>query len=54
MGKQGSSKKHDVHKSVNFEFPRKAMEWVIDPSIFQDLKTHGNTKDGYPLDSSDP
>lgn len=44
MGKQGSLKKRGVHESVNFEFLRKAMEWVIDPSIFQDLKTHGNIK----------
>ena len=44
MGKQGGFRKHDVHDSVNLEFLRKAMEWVIDPSIFQDLKTHGNTK----------
>lgn len=44
MGKRGKARKHDVHDSVNLDFLRKAMEWVIDPGIFQDLRTHGNTK----------
>jgi hypothetical protein len=43
MARQGSSKKKDVQDKVNLDFLRKAMEWVVDQSIFQDLKKHGNT-----------
>ncbi len=32
-----------VRDAVHLDFLRKAMEWAIDASIFQDMKTHGNT-----------
>jgi hypothetical protein len=41
MAKQGSSKRGGK-QSVNLDFVRKAMEWVFDGNIFQDLKKHGN------------
>lgn len=44
MAQQGSAKKKVVRDAVNLDFLRKAMEWVVNQSIFQDLKTHGNTK----------
>ena len=44
MAQQGSSKKKAVRNIVHLDFLRNAMEWVVDQSIFQDLKTHGNTK----------
>ena len=42
MAQQGSSSKRSVKESVHLDFLRKAMEWVVDQSIFQNLKTHGN------------
>ena len=42
MVQQGSSRKKVVD-AVHLDFLRKAMEWVVDASIFQDLRTHGNT-----------
>jgi hypothetical protein len=42
MAQQGSSRKRSVKESVHLDFLRKAMEWVVDQSIFQNLKTHGN------------
>ncbi len=44
MTKQRSSRKQGIQKSVHLDFLREAMQWVIDPSIFQNIKTHGNTK----------
>ena len=42
MSQQGSSRKRCVNESVHLDFLRKAMEWCVDQSIFQNLKTHGN------------
>lgn len=42
MAQQGSSRKRSGKESVHLDFLRKAMEWVVDQSIFQNLKTHGN------------
>ena len=42
MAQHGSSRKKADRDVVHLDFLRKAMEWVIDGSIFQDLKTHGN------------
>jgi hypothetical protein len=42
MARQGSSRKKCVRDTVHLDFLRKAMNWVVDASIFQDLKTHGN------------
>ena len=42
MAQQGSSRKRCVRESVHLDFLRKAMEWVVDQGIFQNLKTHGN------------
>ena len=44
MAQQGSSRKKADRDVVHLDFLRKAMEWVIDESIFKDLKKHGNTK----------
>src|SRR3972149_2064981 len=44
MVQQGSSRKKVVRDTVHLDFLRKAMEWVVDERIFQDVKTHGNTK----------
>lgn len=44
MAKHGSSKRNNGQPLVHLDFLRKAMEWVIDQSIFDNLKTHGNTK----------
>ncbi|MCD4727618.1 MAG: transposase [Pirellulales bacterium] len=44
MVQQGSTRKKAVRDTVHLDFPRKAMEWVIDASIFEDIETHGNTK----------
>jgi hypothetical protein len=44
MAQQGSSRKKVVRDTVHLDFLRKAMEWVVDASIFEDMKTHGNTK----------
>ena len=44
MVQQGSSRKKVVRDTVNLDFLRKALEWVVDASIFEDIKTHGNTK----------
>jgi hypothetical protein len=44
MGQRGRSKRKTVRDTVNLDFLRKAIEWVIDQSIFQDLKIHGNVK----------
>ena len=43
MTQQGSSKKQSAEQPVNLDFLRKAMEWVVDQDIFQELKTHGNS-----------
>jgi hypothetical protein len=43
MDRKGSSPRKTVRDTVHLDFLRKAMNWVIDSSIFQDLKTHGNT-----------
>lgn len=43
MAQQGSSRKRSVKESVHLDFLRKAMEWVVDQSIFRNLQTHGNT-----------
>ena len=43
MVQQGSTRKKVVREAVHLDFLRKAMEWVVDVSIFQDLRTHGNT-----------
>jgi hypothetical protein len=37
------SKQKVVRDAVHLDFLRKAMEWVVDASIFQDMRTHGNT-----------
>jgi hypothetical protein len=42
MVQQGSLRKRSVKASVHLDFLRKAMEWCVDESIFQNLKTHGN------------
>ena len=44
MAQQGSSRKKVVRETVHLDFLRKAMDWVVGPGIFRDLKTHGNTK----------
>jgi hypothetical protein len=44
MAQQGSSRKKVVRETVHLDFLRKAMEWVVDQSIFRGLKTHGNTR----------
>jgi hypothetical protein len=44
MVQQGSSRKKVVRETIHLDFLRKAMKWVIDPSIFREMKTHGNTK----------
>jgi hypothetical protein len=44
MAQHGKAKKKVVREVVHLDFLRKAMEWVIGPSVFQDVKTHGNTK----------
>jgi hypothetical protein len=44
MVQQRSSRKKVSRDTVHLDFLRKAMEWVIEASIFQDMKTHGNTK----------
>ena len=44
MARQGSSRKKVVRERVHLDFLRKAMEWVVDQSIFRDVKPHGNTK----------
>ena len=44
MAQQGSTRKKVVREVVHLDFLRKAMEWVIGPSIFQNVKTHGNIK----------
>lgn len=36
-------KKKVVRDAVHLDFLRKAMEWVVNASIFQDMRTHGNT-----------
>ncbi len=43
MVQQGCAKKKVVRDAVHLDFLRKAMEWVVDASIFQDMRTHGNT-----------
>ena len=43
MAQQGRSKRKVVRDTVHLDFLRKAMDWVVDQSIFQDLKTHGNS-----------
>ena len=43
MVQQGCSEKKVVRDAVHLDFLRKAMEWVVDASIFQDMRTHGNT-----------
>ena len=43
MARQGNSRKQSVQESVHLDFLRKAMEWVVDQSIFHNSKTHGNT-----------
>jgi Transposase DDE domain len=43
MVRQGCSRKKVVREAVHLDFLRKAMEWAIDGSIFQDMRTHGNT-----------
>jgi hypothetical protein len=43
MDRKGSFPRKTVRDTVHLDFLRKAMNWVIDSSIFQDLKTHGNT-----------
>lgn len=43
MAKHGSSKAVGK-QSVNLDFLRKAMEWIFDGDIFQNLKKHGNAK----------
>ena len=43
MVQQGSSRKKVVRDTVHLDFLRKALEWVVDGRIFQDVKTHGNT-----------
>ena len=43
MAQQGGFRKNVVRDSVNLDFLRKALEWVVDARIFQDMKTHGNT-----------
>ena len=43
MAQQGSSRKKVVRDAVHLDFLRKALEWVVDASIFQNVKTHGNT-----------
>ena len=44
MVQQGSSRKKVVRDTVHLDFLRKAMEWVVDASIFENIETHGNTK----------
>lgn len=43
MDRQGSSTKKAAQDCVPLDFLRSAMEWVVNPSIFVGLKTHGNT-----------
>lgn len=43
MVQQGCSTTKVARGAVHLDFLRKAMEWAIDDSIFQDMKTHGNT-----------
>ena len=43
MARQGSSNKRIVRERVHLDFLRQAIEWVVDQSIFQNLRTHGNT-----------
>ena len=43
MDQQGSFRKKVVRDTVHLDFLRKAMAWVVDVPIFQDVKTHGNT-----------
>jgi Transposase DDE domain len=44
MVQQGSSRKKVVRDTAHLDFLRKAMEWVVDASIFENIETHGNTK----------
>ena len=44
MVQQGSSRRKVVRDTVHLDFLRKAMEWVVDASIFENIETHGNTK----------
>jgi hypothetical protein len=43
MDRKGSSPQKTIHDTVHLDFLRKAMNWVVDASIFHNLKTHGNT-----------
>ena len=43
MARQGNRKK-GVSKTVHLDFLREAMEWIIDQSIFREIRVHGNTK----------
>ena len=38
MVQQGSSRKKVVRDTVHLDFLRKAMEWVVDASIFEDIR----------------
>lgn len=42
MVQQGSSRKKNVRDAVHLDFLRKAMDWVVDASIFQNMRLHGN------------
>lgn len=44
MDRQGCTNNGGRQQPVNLVFLRKAMEWIIDASIFQDIKTHGNVR----------
>ena len=41
MARQSKSRR--VQEAVHLDFLREAMEWVVNDSVFADLKTHGNT-----------
>jgi hypothetical protein len=43
MGQQENAQTNVVHNTVHLAFLQKAMDWIVDASIFQDLKVHGNT-----------
>ena len=42
MARQGRSEQKVVREVVHLDFLRKALTWVLDPNIFQNLKKHGN------------